>query len=192
MENADLRVKEKELDLLKESTTKVPKPAVGVSHGPESQPVTLTFDEWNKLAEKARANATPLKEQPTAHPVKSRGDRDLFGDLLDAESSSSVTSSSICAMLAEKLELAKLRSDGKVGKEVESLIKSTSLLCASTHFSSDPEATQRLNELRDKNPIVATKGTTAPTVLAGILRSLAVREIAITSNELGIEPNDLR
>ena len=43
-----------------------------------------------------------------------------------------------------------------------------------------------------KKVIATTRGTQAPTVLAGILRSFAVRKIANTSNELGIEPNDLR
>ena len=119
----------------------------------------MTFDEWKKLADKAKADATPQKKQPMDIPRKSRGDRDLFGDLLDDESSSSVTSSSICTMLAEKLELAKetrpVRSDGKVGDEVEQLIKSTASLCANTHFKNDSEGTQKLkfNELRAGQPL---------------------------------------
>ena len=64
-------------------------------------------------------------------------------------------------------------------------------MCGS-HFIDGLEATQKLNKLRDKNPIVKTRGPQAPTVLAGVLRSLTVRKIAITSNELGIKPNDLR
>ena len=67
----------------------------------------MTFDEWKILAERARADATPKKQQPMEVPVKARGNRDLFGDLLDAESTSSVTSATICTLLAEKLELAK-------------------------------------------------------------------------------------
>ena len=67
----------------------------------------MTFDEWMKLADKAKADATPKKQQLMEVPIKARGDRDLFGDLLDAESTSSVTSTTICTMLAEKLELAK-------------------------------------------------------------------------------------
>ena len=79
-----------------------------------------------------------------------------------------------------------------MGHEVEILIKFTLLLRAKTHFRENPEATQSLNEVRDGHPIVTTKGAAALTVLAGILRSLTVRRIAITGNELGIEPNDLR
>ena len=96
----------------------------------------------------------------------------------------------------EKIELAKdarpVQDGEKVGGEVEQLIKSTSSLCAKTHFKNDTEAIQKLNKLRDKPPIVTTKGNQAPTLLAGILRSLAVRKIPITSNALGIEPNELR
>ena len=81
---------------------------------------------------------------------------------------------------------------GEVGDELEQLIKSTASFCAKTHFRSDTEATQKLKELRDEHSIVTTKGNQAPTLLAGILRSLAVRKVSITSNELGIEPNELR
>ena len=84
--------------------------------GTEDRPV-MTFNEWKILADKARADATPQKQQPMEVPVKARGDRDLFEDLLDAESTSSVTSVTFCTLLAEKLELAKMQDQfGMEGK----------------------------------------------------------------------------
>ena len=56
----------------------------GILRSTEDHPV-MTFDEWKILAERARADATPKKQQPMEVPVKARGDRDLFGDLLDAK-----------------------------------------------------------------------------------------------------------
>ena len=175
----DLRIKAKELEILKETTAKLLKADSEASE--TAAPKVLTFDEWNAMQKAATKAATPL-------PSPAKG---LFSQFFGKEDEEP-QADSVVGALARKLKEADnkqpLRLGASVSQDCEKALQKIAAAVVDEHFPS--HKTGKCHDGVQALVVtfsIETGAKLTRTVLVTLLRMIVSRKVDISREDLHLK-----